>query len=61
MEGVELQVTEINHVSISPQDINVFNPAFDVTPHEYITAIITEKGVLYPPFNESIQRLFNNL
>ncbi len=35
-------------------DINVANPAFDVTPHNYITAIITDKGVAYPPFNKSL-------
>jgi methylthioribose-1-phosphate isomerase len=34
----------------APKDVNVFNPAFDVTPHEYITAFITEKGISKPPF-----------
>ena len=33
------------------------NPAFDVTPAKYITAIITEEGVAYPPFTESLARL----
>ena len=37
-------------------DINVANPAFDVTPHRLIKAIITDKGVAYPPFEESLQR-----
>jgi methylthioribose-1-phosphate isomerase len=36
----------------------VLNPAFDVTPHEYITGIITEQGVLKPPYTESIKRAF---
>lgn len=35
---------------MAPEQIHVYNPAFDVTPHELITAIITEKGVVYPPF-----------
>ncbi len=37
-------------------DINVANPAFDVTPHRLIKAIITDKGVAYPPIEESLQR-----
>lgn len=35
---------------MAPQGVKVYNPAFDVTPHELITAIITEKGIAYPPF-----------
>lgn len=38
---------------MAPEGIQVYNPAFDVTPHELITAIITEKGIAYPPFAES--------
>ena len=41
----------------APSNISVFNPAFDVTPYQNITAIITEKGVAYPPFSESLQLL----
>lgn len=41
---------------MAPQGVDVFNPAFDVTSHELITAIITEKGIAYPPFNESLIR-----
>lgn len=40
-----------------PSGVECFNPAFDVTPHNLITAIITEKGVLYPSFTESITLL----
>ncbi|MGC8568776.1 MAG: S-methyl-5-thioribose-1-phosphate isomerase [Nitrososphaeria archaeon] len=36
---------------IAPRGVKAFNPAFDITPPELITAIITEKGVYYPPFN----------
>ncbi|HEX9935403.1 MAG TPA: S-methyl-5-thioribose-1-phosphate isomerase, partial [bacterium] len=35
-----------------PEGVEVFNPAFDVTPHTFITAFITENGVLHPPFDD---------
>ena len=37
---------------------HIRNPAFDVTPHRYITGIITERGIFKPPFTESLQRAF---
>ena len=40
---------------MAPDDIHIYNPAFDVTPHGLITAIITEKGIAYPPFEESLK------
>jgi methylthioribose-1-phosphate isomerase len=43
---------------IAPEGINVYNPAFDVTPHELISAIVTEKGVVKPPFKENLEKLF---
>ncbi len=42
----------------APEGIKVFNPAFDVTPAKYITAIVTEKGIIYPPFEEGIRKIF---
>ena len=39
-------------------EVNCYNPAFDVTDHELITAIVTEKGICYPPFAESFAKLF---
>jgi methylthioribose-1-phosphate isomerase len=42
---------------MSPAGVKVYNPAFDVTDHELITAIVTEKGVAFPPFRESLARL----
>lgn len=45
-------------VPTAPENVPVYNPAFDVTPHELLTGIITEKGVIYPPFRENLQRLF---
>ncbi|MFA5536129.1 MAG: S-methyl-5-thioribose-1-phosphate isomerase [Bacillota bacterium] len=38
----------------APPGVKVFNPAFDVTPYQYITALITEKGVVYPPFKKNL-------
>ena len=43
--------------SMAPAGVKVYNPAFDVTDHSLITAIITEKGIAYPPFNESLAGL----
>lgn len=51
------EVTHIRGVRIAPEGISVANPAFDVTPARYITGIITEKGVLLPPYEESIPSL----
>ncbi|MBQ3390682.1 MAG: S-methyl-5-thioribose-1-phosphate isomerase [Firmicutes bacterium] len=42
---------------MAPEDIKTYNPAFDVTDAEYITAIITEKGVARPPFRESLREM----
>jgi methylthioribose-1-phosphate isomerase len=50
------EVTHIKGFRIAPEGVQVFNPSFDVTPSEYITAIITEKGVIYPPFDKSIRK-----
>ena len=41
---------------MAPEGVKVFNPAFDVTDADLITAIITEKGVLCPPFTESLRK-----
>jgi methylthioribose-1-phosphate isomerase len=43
---------------MAPPGVKVYNPAFDVTDHELITAIVTEKGIAYPPYSESLPRLF---
>lgn len=51
------EVTHINESLITPEGIAVGNPAFDVTPARYITAIITEKGVVYPPFEENLRKI----
>jgi len=43
---------------MAPEGVKCWNPAFDVTDHELITAIVTEKGVIYPPFEDGLRRLF---
>lgn len=47
------EVIEWGGIQTAPKDIHVYNPAFDVTPHELITAIVTEKGTYHPPFEFS--------
>ncbi len=51
------EVTHIGERQIAPSGITVANPAFDVTPHELITAIITERGIARPPYRASLRRL----
>jgi methylthioribose-1-phosphate isomerase len=52
------EVTGIGDKRTAPDGIDVINPAFDMTPPELISAIITENGVAKPPFQESIKELF---
>ncbi|HEU5221481.1 MAG TPA: S-methyl-5-thioribose-1-phosphate isomerase, partial [Candidatus Nitrosotalea sp.] len=52
------EVTGIAGKKTAPDDINVINPAFDMTPPELISGIITEAGVAEPPFDTSIKKLF---
>ena len=52
------EVTTIGDKKTAPDDIGVINPAFDMTPPELITGIITEAGVAKPPYEQSIKKLF---
>ena len=52
------EVTGVGDKKTAPDGINVINPAFDMTPPELIAGIITEKGVAKPPYEDSIQKLF---
>ncbi len=52
------EVTHINGKTICAEGVNVINPGFDVTPHELIAGIITEKGILRPDYNKSIAEAF---
>lgn len=56
-ERGEEEVTHISGVRVAPEGIDVYNPAFDVTPSENITGIITEKGIVKKPFVENIIKL----
>jgi methylthioribose-1-phosphate isomerase len=51
------EVTHVMTCQVTPDGTPVENPAFDVTPAEYITAIITERGVVYPPFDQNLRIL----
>jgi methylthioribose-1-phosphate isomerase len=51
------EMTTVGSYQLTPDDVPVGNPAFDVTPARYITAIITERGVVYPPFEENLAKL----
>ncbi|KKC47391.1 MULTISPECIES: S-methyl-5-thioribose-1-phosphate isomerase [Paenibacillus] len=55
------EVTEGFGKRTAPHGVKVYNPAFDVTPAEYVTAIITEKGVIRPPYGENLKKLFEEL
>jgi methylthioribose-1-phosphate isomerase len=52
------EVTHLAGVHLAPANVPARHPAFDVTPHRYITAIITEKGVARAPFTGSLRTLF---
>jgi methylthioribose-1-phosphate isomerase len=52
------EVRVINGRPICPQDAKAINPSFDVTPNSLIAGIITEKGIVYPPFDKGIKSLF---
>ncbi|MFB4326056.1 S-methyl-5-thioribose-1-phosphate isomerase [Priestia sp. BR_2] len=52
------EITEGFGKRTAPQGVKVYNPAFDITPNEYVTAIITEKGVVQAPYEESLKNLF---
>jgi methylthioribose-1-phosphate isomerase len=49
------EVTHIQGVPIAPEGVSAANPSFDVTPHLYITAIITDKGIIKEPYSEGIK------
>jgi methylthioribose-1-phosphate isomerase len=50
------EVAVVDGVQIAPDGVPVYNPAFDVTPHRYLTGIVTEEGICYPPFGVSLRR-----
>ncbi|HZI33938.1 MAG TPA: S-methyl-5-thioribose-1-phosphate isomerase, partial [Candidatus Binatia bacterium] len=56
-ERAASEVTHVQGVPLAPDGIGVANPAFDVTPNRYITAIITERGVARAPYLETLKSL----
>ena len=59
----ERDPAEITHrfgVPTAPKGVKVYNPAFDITPHQNISAIITEKGIVYPPYQKNLPELLDN-
>jgi methylthioribose-1-phosphate isomerase len=56
-ERSSTEVTQLAGISIAPANVVARHPAFDVTPHRYVTAIVTERGVARPPFTESLRTL----
>src|SRR2546426_6877872 len=51
------EVTHIGGIRVVPDGVSVFNPAFDVTPNSFVTAIITDRGIAMPPYTESLRKL----
>jgi methylthioribose-1-phosphate isomerase len=56
-ERGEEEVTNRFGVYTAPKGVKVYNPAFDVTPNEFVTAIVTEKGIVQAPYEENLQKL----
>lgn len=52
------EIFQIRGVRIAPQNISAFNPAFDVTPNKYISAIVTQNGIIKRPFKRNIKSIF---
>jgi methylthioribose-1-phosphate isomerase len=56
-ERSSAEVTHVEGMCVAPEGVVVANPAFDVTPHRYVSAIVTERGIAWPPFAESLRRI----
>lgn len=54
------EITSFNGSEVAPKKAESYNPAFDVTPHKYITGFITEKGIVEPPFDKNFKKLFED-
>ncbi|HEX5706454.1 MAG TPA: S-methyl-5-thioribose-1-phosphate isomerase [Pyrinomonadaceae bacterium] len=54
------EVTHVREQRLAPEGVPVHNPAFDVTPHDLIAAIITDRGVARPPYTESLKKMFES-
>jgi methylthioribose-1-phosphate isomerase len=56
-ERHEREVTHVGAARLTPEGAHIRNPAFDVTPAKYVTAIITERGIARPPYGDSLSQL----
>jgi methylthioribose-1-phosphate isomerase len=54
-ERDQREVSHLGTARLTPEGAHIRNPAFDVTPYRYITGIITERGILRPPYSESLK------
>ena len=54
------EVVTLGSIRIAPEGVRAAHPAFDMTPHRLITAIITERGVVYPPFGENLKQMLSD-
>lgn len=54
------EITAFNGSQVAPKKVETYNPAFDITPHKYISGFITEKGIIEPPFKEGFEKLFKD-
>jgi methylthioribose-1-phosphate isomerase len=55
------EVTHVGSSQVAPSGAKIWNPAFDVTPHRFISGIITERGIFRAPYTESLKRAFEPL
>jgi methylthioribose-1-phosphate isomerase len=51
------EVTHMAGRQLTPEGVGIENPAFDVTPHKYVAAIVTERGIANAPYSESLKKL----
>ena len=60
-ERDQREVSHLGSARLTPEGAQIRNPAFDVTPHRYITGIITERGIFKPPYTESLKRALESV
>jgi methylthioribose-1-phosphate isomerase len=56
-ERASSEVTEIGAVEIAPRGVPAYNPAFDVTPAEYVSGFVTERGLVRPPYADNLAHI----
>lgn len=54
------EILNYNDSQIAPKKAEAYNPSFDITPHEYISGLVTEKGIIDPPFEENFKNIFED-